>query len=214
MKAFFLVVCSLVVFADEANNFTRGSQQGVKEFLTASAPKDRPQISHFTPKPLKFSEGEILIGVYEPKSDGETAGDDSQYRQFAYGFFAKDGSLYRRLPVGGLFDDGGSPREVLAVFTAKFEKGSSPQLAVLTKWDSSRAGGHSVMTNSGIFYEVEGYAFDGSEFKKLKLPIFDELNSCDCTQFDDNGNEKGHTRAKAKDVAGVKRLLGSLGIKQ
>jgi hypothetical protein len=46
------------------------------------------------------------------------------------------------------------------------------------------------------------------------LPIIKKLGGCDCTRTDEEQNVTGHEKAKARDVAGIKKQLQSLGISQ
>ncbi len=211
-----LILLLLVSPFIHANNtaILRLPKQSVEAFLVENAPKDKSKLSHYTKKEIELSGKKFLIAVYEFNDEQFEKAEEKEDRQFVYAYLSTVDNKYEKIPVVGIFDDGGSPSEVLAVFTAKFEKGASSALGLLTRWDSSRAGGRLAMTRSGAFYSVMAFDFDGKEFKTIKSSIVNKLGGCDCTIYDENRNQTGTEKAKAKTVSGIKQQLKKLGIPQ
>jgi hypothetical protein len=196
----------------QSHKLQRKSGQSIRKFLQRNAPRGGDELVHFGRAPLKMGESEVLVGVYEGGFDdkGQPSSGENANRQFAFGFARKAGSQdpYVAFPIVGFFDDGGSPVNVLAVFIANFVAGSPSQLAFLTAWDTSMAGGHSVMEVQGTMYDVLAFDFDPSRgFTALKSSILRKLSGVD-------GEGGKATKAKATSVVEVKARLRALGIPQ
>jgi hypothetical protein len=203
----------------QSQKLQRKAGQSIRKFLQLNAPRGGNELVHFGRAPLKMGESEVLVGVYEGGFDakGQPSSGENANRQFAFGFARKAGSQdpYVSFPIVGFFDDGGSPVNVLAVFTANFVAGSPSQLAFLTAWDSSMAGGHSVMEVQGMMYDVLAFDFDLSRgFTALKSSILGKLSGVDGESYDKEGTATKALKAKATSVVEVKARLRALGIPQ
>jgi hypothetical protein len=117
---------------------------------------------------------------------------------------------YEHVTFPSCDEEGGAP-ELLAVFFARTVKGGGRDLAVLCKWDDQ----HAVVNGesySALFYRVRE---TGS---KIDVQPLTDLNK----QFDTDDlvrlNKKGKwvqgPKAKFTTVAGVKKLLTRMGLKQ
>jgi ASC-1-like (ASCH) protein len=196
--------------------FTKTKGQGYKAFLSQSTPKDFLKLIHATEKNLlKVGRKEILVGVYESQKSKKSNDQDSDPRQFTYGFVKVNSTdskeVFVRKIIDSFFDDGGSPIEILAVFSATFESSKEPMLGILTVWDSSIAGGNSAMESSGKMYEVKVYELTSDQvFKQYKGKIINQLSTCDCQLYDENHKPIGHEKAKFKTIKEVKDLLNKL----
>jgi hypothetical protein len=203
----------------QAQKLQRKGGQSIRKFLQLNAPWGGADLVHFGRIPLRIGESEVLVGVYEGGFDdkGRPSSGEHANRQFAFGFARKVGSQdpYVPFPIVGFFDDGGSPVSILAVFTANFAVGSPSQLAFLTVWDSSTAGGHSVMEQQGLVYEVEAFDFEPSRgFTAVKSSILGKLGGVNGEAYDKEGRATKTLKAKATSVAEVKARLRDLGIPQ
>jgi hypothetical protein len=98
------------------------------------------------------------------------------------------------------------PPELLAVFFARTVKGGGRDLAVLCQWYA-----HSVCYGSE-FYRVKdgGSKTVVDPVKELKKPFF----VCDGSERDGRGGRLGGHAVKLDTVAGVKKQLTKMGLKQ
>jgi hypothetical protein len=196
--------------------FEKLKTQSYKEFLAKSADTEFPTLVHSTENNvIKLGQKEVLVGIYERK-DLSKNDENQEVRQVAVGFVKTgmkgDKEIFVKKDIDGFFDDGGSPVKILAVFSATFDKAKDPMLAILTLWDSSIAGGHSVMSQVGIQYEVHPYELGSTtlDFSNYKGSIANKLSTCDCQLFDDNGKKTGEEKAKFKTVKEVKQYLKTI----
>jgi hypothetical protein len=199
----------------------REPSETVKKFLQRQRPPGATKLVHHTPRLVTLRGDALLIGVYRGSFDGKGNPCKGEWsNQFAFAFVRSKKRVYRRVPVTCLGDEGGSRKEVLAVFTARFDR-SSPeeQLAFLTRWDSRQAGGRAAALRLGVEYDVKVMRFlhDPSlGFERLRWPLIDRLGGCDCAHLKWTGNKRTVVRverAKARDVSGIRRQLRDLGIK-
>ena len=122
--------------------------------------------------------------------------------------------IFLRKTIDSLYYEGGSPQEVLAIFLVNFEITKKKMLAILTLWDSSFAGGHSVMERSGKFYDANLYELTTSlQFHHYKGKISDQLSTCDCQIFDQDHRPTGFEKAKFRTVKEVRELIENLDLK-
>lgn len=225
-----LLVPLTAASATSITQYTRNSQQGIHDFLVAAAPP-QSTLKNYSFSLMKIQGQEMLVGIYEREAGFDDSGNpwpissDPGNRQFAFAFIKNKNAptQYTRVPITGFFDDGGSPTNVLAIFSAVFKQKSASKLAFLTQWDSSSAGGHRAMDKVGTWYNVVAFSFESpTTFKEFKSPAIEKLGGCDCetqnldTEEGDQaeGFKPEKEYAKARDVKGVKKQLITMGIPQ
>ncbi len=216
-----LIVAGLLVWQ---RNLSKIPIQSIKEnrndarsFLSNHAPDGTYLLSQFTETPLTINGYEILVAVYQYK--GKLPPDD--FQPTVYAFVKKVGSKddYKQSLVTYLSNDGGVPTEVLAIFENSFDKKDSQKIGLLTRWDSTSAGGNSVREQSGQFYEVLAFTIEQDlTFLPFENDVTKALKDCECTTFNrDNGPQDGNVlkkeTSKIKDFASVQKRLMDLGIK-
>ena len=187
----------------------------------ACAPPGAKRISHVVPGVVSINGKGVNVRVYEGAftDDGADGGSMQQgdaSRQFAFAFLETAKNHYDRIPLQSFFDDGGSNTDIVAVFGANVDSDASHELCILSKWDSSSAGGHSAMSVVGMNYEVVAFKLVSGHAQRVQNDNLNSLRACDACQINnDDGSDSGQkTPAALKTVAQIRAALAAKGLAQ
>jgi hypothetical protein len=106
--------------------------------------------------------------------------------------------------------EGGTP-ELMAVFFARTEKGRTRDLAVLCRWEQTHA------VANGMLYGAEFYRVDAAGPKTVVTPLkelIDKFTTSDIVELDEHNKWVRGSKPTFTTVAGVKKLLVKMGLKQ
>ncbi len=108
-------------------------------------------------------------------------------------------------------DEEGGPPELMAVFFARTAKDRGRDLAVLCGWPANGE------ATNGRLYAAEFYRVDVTQTKVTVTSLKDlngKFNTADMLESDGHGHWTRTRTATFKTVAGVKKLLNKMGLRQ